>query len=69
MKITLFIGPLASAKTERLLRELETVHWRDPFSYFFVGPSGDHVRYLERISYREWVLSRLRDSSQWINLP
>ncbi|CCU83940.1 MULTISPECIES: PD-(D/E)XK nuclease family protein [Mesotoga] len=54
MKITLFIGPLASAKTERLLRELETVHWRDPFSYFFVGPSGDHVRY-----FRENFISRV----------
>lgn len=54
MRITLFIGPSASKKTERMLQELEAVHRIDPFSYFFVGPSGDHVRYV-----RESFISRV----------
>lgn len=54
MKVTLFFGPAASGKTQRLLGELEKVHREDPFSYLFVGPSGDHVRH-----FRESFLSRV----------
>ncbi len=54
MKLSLFFGPTASGKTETILSQLEKVHRADPFSYYFVGPSGDHVRY-----FRENFVSRV----------
>ena len=55
MKITLIYGPSSSGKTEKILSELEKVHNENPFSYYFVGPSGDNVRHL-----RESFISRVK---------
>lgn len=44
MDLIFVTGPALSGKTAHILSELLIQHQRDPFSYLFVGPTGDYVR-------------------------
>ena len=44
MDLIFVTGPALSGKTAHILSELLRQHQRDPFSYLFVGPTGDYVR-------------------------
>ncbi len=49
MELIFVTGPALAGKTNYVLSELLDHHNNDPFSYLFVGPTGDYIRHIREI--------------------